>query len=463
MSEFRLNAQAVAAFWQNRSQPTSLAPDTGRSQVQAAPLNGKLAGQVNATQPDSLLHQVGQPAQPGSALTALALDISSQPATGIAPLSVQPLASASAAQVQAAVTEALNESYAQTPPRAGESRHDLNRRLQLSSGTGQAAHYDGAEIVVIAFEGTGAFHPRRAPVMQAAAEKLRQQGLGLTGSSTGLAYVTGQALQAKEGQAANWSGLATGPLQSLLADPALQTQTQWLSFPSEEIEALARPDGYKQASVAQVIGEALRSHQGQTEGLNRALEAVREIQSQARAQGKNPQFVVVSHSSGGRSAVKFLELARQIQGTSGQPLHFPLVMTIDPVREAHEALLEAGKELINKGTEHNLNRVRGWFDALPLVELAPKKVYPPLVRHRSQPESLYAPANTGTFLNFFQRRDSEGLKLENPRFGIHGSPVAGAKNQEIWNVGSAGHGEITYHPQVTQAFVNQLQGLLKSD
>lgn len=364
----------------------------------------------------------------------------------------RPLSIATPAQVQAAVAEALKASFSQVPPRAGESRHDLNRRLHNRPEN----QYKGANVVIIAFEGTGAFHPRCAPVMIQANERLRAQGL--TPGSYELHSQVSAQMQQKEGKAMNWSGLAVGPLGGLLNDPQMAESTQWLSFPSEEFEALAGGDHLENFSLTESVKEAVLSSAGQTPGINQALLKLREIQAQAQAQGKDPQFVIVSHSSGGRSAVKFLEKAKALKDESGKPLHFPLVMTIDPVREAHEAVLEAGKELFYKGTEHNVNRLRGWVDALPLIEVKQKKVYPPLVRHQAQPESLYKPSNTGTFVSFFQRQDTEGLKME-PKFGIQGSPVHGAQNTEIHNVGSAGHGEIAYNPIVVQRFLTELKPL----
>lgn len=376
---------------------------------------------------------------------------------------------ASPAEVKLAVDQAIASSFARVPNRPGETRHQLNQRLQAANPTSsspatgrQMVHYNGADVVILAFEGTGAFHPRCAPIMQEAAGILAAQGLHSEAGQSAIQAQVSESLSKREGKATNWSGLAVGPLSALLDDSELARHTQWLSFPSEEFEALASNDAYKDASLSQVLTEAVLSSEGETPGINHALTALREIQAQALAQGKNPQFAIVTHSSGGRSAVKFLEKAKPIKDLAGQPLKLPLVITIDPVREAHEALLEAGKELINKGTEHNLNRLRTWAnDYLPFADFEQKTVYPPLVRHRSQPESLYKPGNTGRFLNFYQLKDTEGLKMKNPSFGIQGSPVAGAVNQEIQGVGSAGHGEIAYHPQVVSTFVQELHKLIE--
>lgn len=393
---------------------------------------------------------------------------------------------ASSTQVQAAIDKATSNSYQRTPAQVGENRHSLRQRLQNTDKNGIGdpqgrIKYDGSEIVVIAFEGTGAYEPRQTPIMQEAAALLRQQGLSIEDAS--LANKATEAIQSHEGRdesSKHWSGLASGPMESLLENEALQAHSQWLSFPSEEIELLAGLEAVKDMSPSKVldaIKQAKGSYDGETAGINGALKAVEEIQAQARAQGKNPRFVIVTHSSGGRSAVKFLEKAKALNGTDGKPLKFENLITIDPVREAQEAVGESIKEFINKGTEHNLNRLREAGRLLGL-DTPNSKVYPATVRSHKQPESLYKPGNVKQALNFYQQKDTLGLKMveakdlaglstyqrwmkEAMMFGIHGSPVSGAENIEIHDrVGQAGHGEIAYHPQVIQRFTESLEALL---
>lgn len=393
----------------------------------------------------------------------------------------QSLPQASLVDIQNAVNTAIDQSYSRVPQRAGESRHALNRRLQATPSESTIppanhAHYDGSDVVVIAFEGTGAFEPRRAPLMQDAAEILKKQGLSLQGQDSALYDAVSEGISQKENRSNNWSGLGRGPLNGLMNSPELNEKTQWLSFPSEEFEALSGGDAYKDVTAKQLLGEAYNSTRGETPGINQALKAVKDIQAQAKAQGKNPKFVIVTHSSGGRSSVKFLEKAKALNNTEGKQMDFPFVMTIDPVREAHEAVGEALKEIyVNKGTEHNMNRVReagravndaeifGFkpFDwMIPDETVKHRKVYAPKVRYTPQDESLYKPHNVGKFINYFQRKDTEGLKDERFRFGIEGSPIKGADaNIPIHDVGSAGHGEIAYHDKVVKAFLDGISGL----
>ncbi|MBF2053982.1 MAG: hypothetical protein IGS03_11040 [Candidatus Sericytochromatia bacterium] len=370
---------------------------------------------------------------------------------------VTALQPASSSQVKAAIQNAIEQSFARVPDRPGENRHQLNARLQADAGAGAKGarpHYNGADIIVIAFEGTGAFEPRQAPVMQATVEILRQQGLGLSGTASALNYLVDQALDSKTGQTGKWSGLAAGPLESLLNDDALAAQTQWFSFASEEFEVLAGDNPTEQLAPRQLLAEIQGSLSGQTPGISQALKAVQALREQAQAQGKTPRFVIVSHSSGGRSAVKFMEQAKALPAINGQAFNSPLLFSIDPVREAHEALGEALSDVyLRAGTQHNLNRLRG------LLGWAPAPVKHPAVQSQPQPESLYKPGNAQKAINFYQRQDREGLKMDAVRFGIHGSPLARGENIEIKGVGSAGHGEIAYQQQVTNRFLAELRKL----
>lgn len=393
-----------------------------------------------------------------------------------------PLTKATPEQVKKAVNAAVQDNYRQVPPRASENRHELNQRLQLKDpnrphGPANPIHYDGAEVVVISFEGTGAFEPRRLEIMKQAAENLKAQGL----QSDALFGPATEGIEAKTGKKANWSGLNVGVHSEILKDSELQEKTQILSFPSEESE-LFRGEEVKNSWGASYLIDALKDEQtikgklgsevlgslsGNTPGINNAVVAMRDILAQANAQGKTPKFVVVGHSSGGRSMVKFLEKVKDLKGPDGQSVKFDLAISIDPVREAHEAALEGVQELMNKGTEHNVNRlIRGVNYLNPFSPIPEKKVYPPVVGYDSQPESLYAPSNVtkGKYLSFYQREDTEGLGMG---FGIHGSPVAGAKNTQVFRnqygnlLGKQGHGAITYSPPVVNAFTEGVKGLLR--
>lgn len=395
----------------------------------------------------------------------------------------QPLIQASDEQVTKAVNEAVSENYQKVPPKPLENRHELNQRLQLSDpsrphGPSNPIHYDGSDVVVISFEGTGAFEPRRLEIMSAAAEKLKEQGLksdSLYGPST-------EGISEKTEKKANWSGLNVGVHSAILNDRELQEHTQILSFPSEESELFRGEevkntlggsyllDSIKEGKnpFSKLEDEIIGSVSGRTPGIDNALIAMRDIQAQAKAQGKTPKFVIVGHSSGGRSMVKFLERAQSMKGMDGNPLKFELAVSIDPVREAHEAALEGVQELINKAAEHTRNGAAVVANkAIPFVDpFEIKKVYPPTVGYKSQPESLYVPSNVpkDKYFSFYQRADTAGLEMG---FGIHGSKVDGAINKQIFRdqygnlLGRQGHGEITSSKPVVTALTEGIRGLLR--
>ena len=370
--------------------------------------------------------------------------------------------SATSSEINQAVEWALTRSLRDTPGAPGQDRHSLGRLVQTQDLSNQArenedhVHYDGSDVVVIAFEGTGGYHPRKAHLAQAAAAHLREQGLRVDGSNGSLTAAVSRALDRIENRDTGWSGLSRGPLESLLREPKLASRTQWFSFASEELEALSGMEAFMGARWPEILRDSVDIYTGETPGIENALRALNEIQRQANKLGKKPKIVLLSHSSGGRSLVKFLEKAKSITDETAQPIAFPAALTIDPVREAHEAFFEGGRELMLRGTEHNLNRVRRAFGARP------HSVSHPLIRHRSQPESLYRPSNVGSLLNFYQTQDTEGLKIR-PEVGIHGSPVSGAENLQITDVGTGGHGEIAIHPDIRDAFIKVVEQSLVTE
>lgn len=350
------------------------------------------------------------------------------------------------------------ESLTKFPDQRHPDRHKLNALLQSQavkdSTNGEYSHYDGSPVVVIAFEGTGAFEPRRAPAMQALGRQLQSEGFDTKGADYNPTDLVDEALEKKKGSDSNWSGLSHGPLYEVAADPKLNQNVQWLSFPSEETELLKDIDVLKNLDPGQLYRDVKLSRQGSSQGIESALEKIRNISLEAKKQGKNPRFVVMAHSSGGRSAVKFLdELSQRTNPVDGKPYSIPLVATIDPVREAHEALVEGARELVNKSTEYKRNEL------LERVGLKGPKVYPPVVGSRAQPKTLYATSNVGEWLNFYQREDLQGLQVE-PYVGLHGSPVAGAQNEEITGLGDKGHGGICYNPQVNEPIKKRLLQLV---
>ena len=343
----------------------------------------------------------------------------------------------------------------------GSNRHITNARVQSQKpGDGPArkrvnAHYDGSPVVVIAFEGTGSFDARRPAVMQEMGRELQSKGHDTTDPRFQPDRLVDDALTKVRGKGANWSGLSTGPLNEIVRDPELNNGVQWLSFPSEEAEILSDKEAYKDLDPLRLIRDIKRSSSGTSQGIDAALRRVQEIAGAAKKQGKSPKFVLMSHSSGGRSAVKFAEKLKRLRNpATGQNYQVDLALTIDPVIEAHEVILDAGREVLNKKTEQLGNSLRDFLG------LAKKKVYPPNIGSSRKPGVLFRPENVKEWINFYQRTDTEGLKMP-IRFGIHGNPVVGAVNTEITDTKTDGHGAIAYHPQVLRRVKSALRELIR--
>lgn len=378
-------------------------------------------------------------------------------------LSPSLLKPASTAQLHQAVQDAIAQSYRDIPDQAGENRFKLSQRLQhllmrllSQQGWHQGPLYTGAELVILAFEGTAEFEPRMAPVMLTAARSLREQGLSTLGSPQTLQYAVFQGIKQASGQAPNWSGLLTGPLESLLQTPDLSSKIQWLSFPSEEFEAFSRLTPLNRIPLTQ-LGE-LAFTSPRTPGIEAALRALIEIHVESQQMGKQPRFVILAHSSGARSAIKFLEQAAQINN-KGKNLRFPLMLTIDPLSEADQLLGEAFRLVAQHEFERIGYRLTGWLNLLPLIDISQAPVGPPILAQGPQPDKLYKPANVDSLINFYQQQDTQGLRMQ-PHFGIHGGLVQGALNYEVQQLGNSGHSEISYHPLVTRTFIEQLRQLV---
>ena len=165
------------------------------------------------------------------------------------------------------------------------------------------------------------------------------------------------------------------------------------------------------------------------------------------------KLIVLSHSSGGRSAIKYLEQLKNLHNplTGNKIIKADLVFTIDPVREAHEAIAEALSQMA-------ANPIKKAYNFLPVIPDV--KVHPVYVWSRHQKESLYKTSNTIQHVNFYQKADQLGLKTQ-PQFGIHGSPIHGADlNRDLTlKLGKDGHGAITYHADLLEQFKHELLNL----
>ena len=331
------------------------------------------------------------------------------------------------------------------PPRA--DRHELRARLALDDAGATAP------TLVIAFEGTGAFEPQLTPAL------LSLRSLGPLPPDLQLDDLVAEAFQELHGHKPRWSGLRTGPLTALLRNPeVLPGGYLWAGFPSEEFEVLADDeDLLAPGTYVEMMRDAATSAAVVPRGQIEAVEFTRGFLTRAQAAGLAPRLVVVAHSSGGRTAVKFLENLRRLPDprTGKAPTTADLVFTIDPVREAHEAVGELFRASLRRGPEP---ATVGDGD-----ELDPATI--PVVAHRPQPESLYKTSNARRWVSVFQRVDTRGLKIAGlRRHGIHGSPVQGADLEEQITLDtparrSSGHGSIAYAERTVELWLQELRAL----
>jgi hypothetical protein len=362
-------------------------------------------------------------------------------------------------KLEAMARRHVDQSFKRVPDWSRDNRHGLNALVQAQEPEPTKAekltYYDGSPVVVIAFEGTASFDERRTPAMQALGRELQSAGHDTLKGDFDPADLVEGALEEKRGKDTNWSGLSQGAFHDIIRNPKLNQNIQLLSFPSEEAEVLGSRDAYKDLDPSELVGDVLLSSSGTSRGIEHAIQRIQKISAEAKAQGKDPKFVVLSHSSGGRSTVKFLErLKRETNPVDGKPYQIPLVISIDPVKEAHEALKEGSREILNKGTEHNANKVRRLFGR------AERKVWPPVIGATEQPGILYNTGNVGQWLNFYQTEDILGLQ-EGPRLGLRGSPVRGAENIRIRGVGDDGHGSINWNGDLLERVNSELTELVE--
>lgn len=280
-----------------------------------------------------------------------------------------------------------------------------------------------SEALVINFAGTGAFNPRGFHVMS---ELLSCYGNQELPESLKKKMFYSIAIQDRKlnPESYKWSGIEAGPMNQFFSDPFLKTKGKALDFAvfaSEEAEIYAHP---KNITLKSVITDKTPP------GIESARACVAKYLEAARKLSIKPKIIVLTHSSGGRSAVK---LAEQLKA---QNVQLDLVITMDPVKEAQKAMLE----------------VAGQYATFK------KNV---AVHSRTQPKTLYKTSNTSRWVNVYQNVDTDGLKTK-PKFGIHGSPVHEAdKNIYIKDgLGSAAHGEITYSSTATKLFIEEMKLVL---
>jgi hypothetical protein len=255
----------------------------------------------------------------------------------------------------------------------------------------------------------------------------------------------------RTGKSPKWSGLLAGPFKTLVKDETLLNGNfDWYSFPSEESELLSGLDGISVKNLTKLILEIKNSILSKPRGIQNALYCTKKFFKGAADLDYKPALIVLTHSSGGRSAVKYLEHLKKLTPPGeASKYEAQLVFTIDPVREAHEALAEVAGQLVAKPNKDAWNfLVPEYFE----VESLPVRVWT-----RSQPKSLYKVSNVKRHINVYQRTDTEGIKMS-PRFGIHGSRIHKADLNKLikTGLGTAAHGEICYNDTTINLFKQEI-------
>lgn len=322
-------------------------------------------------------------------------------------------------------------------------KHKVNR-YQVGRTLNNCTPSKNSEGLFLSFAGTGAYNPRTYDIMAKLIKcpHVRHMPKWLQKKSYSLAL---SMLEEKKSNYTKWSTIEKGPMTRMIMSGKLKSKMANFDFaiyPSEESEMLAGMDELKLTNVKNWLPELTKSVMGYPTGIKNALRCTNMYLNAMKKRGKTGKIVIMSHSSGGRSVVKYLEKLKTISNQNAS-----LVLTIDPVKEAHHALQEVLPQLGIKYTEDFAE----WIFEIDLPE---KEV---AVWSRSQPKVLYKTTNTDRWINFYQIEDTEGLRME-PKFGIKGSPIYKAdENIYISNgLGSGAHGAIGYHSRLKDKVEDEL-------
>ncbi len=306
----------------------------------------------------------------------------------------------------------------------------LKNRHHIGSTLNSCSFKDNSNGLVITFAGTGSFNPRTYHLMSDLIRCDSTQSLPVW-MKENIYYLLRKILKEKKSNYTKWSGIEAGPLKLILKNSELSKDFRnydFNVFASEESELLAGLENINLSNISKVFYEIQQSVTGNPQGIKQAVACTYRYFNEAKSSGAMPKLIILSHSSGARSSVKYLEKIKGIKAN--------LVLSIDPVKEAQHAMGEV-------------------LEQLPSYILG-KEVN---VWSRKQPESLYKTSNSNRWINFYQNVDSNGLDLP-IKFGIHGSPIHDAdRNVFIKGLGAKAHGEITYDPSVLKAIQDELQAL----
>ena len=318
-------------------------------------------------------------------------------------------------------------------------------RHEMGIALNQCEPNKNSKALVLSFAGTGAYNPRTYSLM---AELIKCDEIQALPSwmKKHLYSKVLNSLKSKKSNYTKWSGIEKGILSEMIINPELNGKAKtydFAVFPSEESELIADPDKINFSKLKDITKEMSKSYASFPTGIKNALACAINYYKSAKEKYITPKLIVLSHSSGGRSVVKFLQKLKLLLTEQKADL----VVTIDPVKEAHHAIQEVASQYAGKVGDELL-------DYIPFVDIDNDK--PVNVWTRKQPKSLYKTNNSNKLINFYQNVDSHGLGMK-PHFGIHGSPIENADNNYfIKGLAKKAHGEICYDQDVMYKITKEI-------
>lgn len=306
----------------------------------------------------------------------------------------------------------------------------------------------------LTFTGTGSFNPRVFNVLQSLMKCYNFEKLP-SHLKRDIFNITLDSLKELNSSYTNWSATEAGPMTHLLRDAEIRRNIwsfDYATFPSEESEIIANPHNINFTydtlkSIAREITDSFsNTPRPIVEALNCATSYISKVQEIGYRDNK---IIIITHSSAGRMVVKFLE---QLKKHTNKKVD--LVITIDPVKEAHEAINEVIPQLAHRYSND-------FLDYIPFYDPGYKEVN---VWSRSQPHSLYKTSNAKRWINFYQTVDSKGLDI-GLDFGIHGSPINNADHNYYItsDLGEGAHSELGYHDFVLDKIKLEVRKLMRID
>lgn len=325
------------------------------------------------------------------------------------------------------------------------SKSKAKDRHEVGSALRDCNAHENSRGIVIFFEGTTAYDPRTFYIYNQIRQCLGESELQKFKNS--LYTVLYNFSSENHPDYLRWSGLEKGVGIDLATDPELRSFSKdmtFANFPSEEAEVL---DNGKLSltDLHTVPGEVSTFLFGEPKGILAAEACLKNyLKSASNRNIKNPKIIILSHSSGGRTAVKFAE---KVKSTN-----IDLVFTIDPVIEAHRAV----QSVLSQGLGNKAKNL------LKKIHDNGKENLPPTIWSSKQPKDLYKTKNVKTWVNVYQNEDTKGFNA-GYKFGIRGSPIEGA-DRNIYlneNIGDNGHGAITYNDKTLSSFKKYFLELFK--